>query len=62
MTNAPRFATHTPSLHPAATTAATPRVDRNRVREFGVGYGNSSGYATARRYASNWGAPRFRCA
>ena len=38
------------------------RVDRARVREFGVGYGNSSGYATTRRYASNWGAPRFRCA
>ncbi|MGI8561846.1 MAG: hypothetical protein ACR2J7_10550 [Luteimonas sp.] len=33
-----------------------------RVRDFGIGYGNSSGYASHRRYASQWGAPRFRCA
>jgi len=59
MTTAPRFADRTPSPRPAESTA---RVDRYRVRDFGVGYGNSSGYATARRYASNWGAPRFRCA
>ena len=31
-------------------------------RAFGVGYGSSSGYATARRYAQDVGAPRFRCA
>ena len=31
-------------------------------RDFGIGYGRSSGYATARRYASPWnGQPRFRC-
>ena len=44
--------------------AAVPaaRVDRARAREFGVGYGNSSGYATARRYASCSGQSRFRCA
>lgn len=36
---------------------------RNRPeRDFGVGYGTSSGYATARRYASDWGPARFRCA
>lgn len=31
-------------------------------RDFGIGYGASSGYATARRYGSNWAPPRFRCA
>ena len=34
----------------------------HRPRDFGVGYGNSSGYASLRRYAQNWGQPRFRCA
>jgi hypothetical protein len=40
--------------------AATPRREY-RERDFGIGYGNSSGYASNRRYASNWGEPRFRC-
>jgi hypothetical protein len=31
-------------------------------REFGVGYGRSSGYASQRQYVSGWsGQPRFRC-
>lgn len=31
-------------------------------RDFGIGYGRSSGYATSRRYAQAWsGEPRFRC-
>jgi hypothetical protein len=31
-------------------------------RDFGVGYGRSSGYATTRHYAVAWtGAPIFRC-
>lgn len=47
--------------HPARSPSA-PVVDRSRARDFGVGYGNSSGYATARRYTSNWGTPRFRFA
>jgi len=59
MTSTARTADRTPTPGP---TTSTVRVDRNRARDFGVGYGNSSGYATARRYASNWGAPRFRCA
>ena len=50
-----RFSAPRPAVVPAA------RVDRDRVREFGVGYGASSGYATARRHTSPWGAPRFRC-
>lgn len=34
-----------------------------RERDFGVGYGNSSGYAVAneRRYAQNWAKSLFRC-
>jgi len=34
----------------------------HRERDFGVGYGNSSGYASHRRYVDNWVQPRFRCA
>ncbi len=34
---------------------------RRRERDFGIGYGNSSGYASEKRYASAWGQPRFRC-
>lgn len=31
-------------------------------RDFGVGYGRSSGYAATRHYAVAWtGLPRFRC-
>ena len=31
-------------------------------RDFGIGYGRSSGYAAARRYAARWnGQPHFRC-
>jgi hypothetical protein len=33
-----------------------------RERAPGIGYGNSSGYASARRYSSGWnGQDRFRC-
>ncbi len=31
-------------------------------RTAGTGYGRSSGYASTRRYTSDWGQPRFRCA
>jgi hypothetical protein len=40
--------------------AATRHV--HRERDFGVGYGNSSGYGRDRRYTSNGFAPLFRCA
>lgn len=33
----------------------TVRPDRYRSRDFGTGYGRSSGYASARRYASDSG-------
>lgn len=31
-------------------------------RTTGTGYGRSSGYASNKRYTSDWGQPRFRCA
>ena len=42
--------------------SAQPRRAVYRERETGVGYGNSSGYATTRRYVRGWeGEPLFRC-
>lgn len=32
------------------------------AREFGTGYGNSSGYASHKRYVRDWGNARFRFA
>lgn len=34
----------------------------HRARDFGVGYGSSSGYATDRHYLRDHVVPRFRCA
>ncbi len=48
-------ALHTNAAHPAA------RFDR-RERDFGIGYGSSSGYASARRYTRESGNQRFRVA
>ena len=31
-----------------------------RKRDFGVGYGNSSGYASDKQYARSWGELQFR--
>jgi hypothetical protein len=39
-----------------------PARREHRERDFGIGYGNSSGYVSHRRYSSNWGAARFSCA
>jgi hypothetical protein len=43
---------------------AAPAPDRliRRERDFGIGYGRSSGYGCTRRYTSDWAQPRFRCA
>ncbi len=50
-----RTATQTPPQ------AASPRRIY-RERDFGVGYGRSSGYASQRQYANAWnGQLRFRC-
>ena len=46
----------TPAVVPAST-----RLVR-RERDFGIGYGRSSGYGCTRRYTSDWAQPRFRCA
>lgn len=42
-------------------TAVSVRRREYRARDFGIGYGNSSGYALDKRYTSDWGQPRFRC-
>lgn len=47
------------TLRGSATTSA--RFDR-RERDFGIGYGNSSGYASVRRYTRDSGNQRFRVA
>lgn len=65
----PQTSTTTASTIATNDTAFLPR-DRSvnplarrerRPRDFGVGYGNSSGYASTRRYADNWGNARFHC-
>lgn len=54
-----------PAVLPPAPSASQPEArpvrHLHRERDFGVGYGNSSGYASYRRYSSNWVQPRFRC-
>ena len=45
-----------------ANVVAMPTRHVHRERDFGIGYGNSSGYASQRRYVSDWAQPRFRCA
>jgi hypothetical protein len=49
------------SAKPAPAVLFTP-VRQHRERDFGVGYGNSSGYASNRRYATTAFKPLFRCA
>jgi len=47
---------------PRSTAAVAPIRREYRERDFGVGYGRSSGYASDRRYASAWNGPiHFRC-
>ena len=52
-------ATAAPVTAPARDAFTRPEA---RTRAFGVGYGSSSGYASQRRYAQDWAAPRFRFA
>lgn len=42
--------------------AMTPSRPPRRERDFGVGYGNSSGYAGPRPYIADNGPRLFRCA
>ncbi|MDQ3269237.1 MAG: hypothetical protein M3Q11_03425 [Pseudomonadota bacterium] len=39
-----------------------PSRPQRRERDFGIGYGTSSGYASARRYIGENGPRMFRCA
>jgi hypothetical protein len=44
-------------------TASAARAHAARpTRDFGTGYGNSSGYASNKRYVRDWGNARFRFA
>ena len=45
----------------AAVVAPAPVRHVHRERDFGVGYGNSSGYASQRSYVHDWAPARFRC-
>jgi hypothetical protein len=58
------FAVQTRPNAPSANVNVAPLQVRHihRERDFGVGYGNSSGYASNRHYAHDWMQPRFRCA
>ena len=47
-----------PGVESAPLSSPAPR--RYRDRDFGVGYGASSGYAPGKRYTSDWGQARFR--
>ncbi|NUT16518.1 MAG: hypothetical protein HOQ33_18690 [Cupriavidus sp.] len=50
------------SFNPARAAQLNAPRSQHRERDFGVGYGNSSGYASARRYTSDWAPARFRFA
>lgn len=47
---------------PSRAEARAPRAPERRPRDFGVGYGRSSGYAGNRRYLCGAVAQRFRFA
>jgi len=73
-TNTPRHTTPEDAMNLTNTTAATTTLRRTdaavaprprlgferRERGFGVGYGNSSGYASGKRYTPKSGPARFR--
>ena len=62
MTTLPRNPTPTSRPENRIAVAQGSRRAVYRVREAGVGYGNSSGYASERRYTRGWsGQPIFRC-
>ena len=49
---------------PRASTSGRDRVPQrsaHRERDFGIGYGSSSGYGQERRYAESWAKSMFRC-
>jgi hypothetical protein len=54
-----RRKTPRPTITTTAATIVPIRI--HRERDFGVGYGSSSGYASNRSYADNRGQTFFRC-
>ncbi|AXK73303.1 hypothetical protein DWG18_14130 [Lysobacter sp. TY2-98] len=58
--------THTPNPTPVEVARivqfAAPARQNPLERDFGTGYGKSSGYASNRRYTTDWAGPRFRVA
>jgi hypothetical protein len=57
-THAP-LATRTPVAVQSRVESAS-ASNRYRERDFGIGYGASSGYAPEKRYTSDWGQACFR--
>jgi hypothetical protein len=57
------LAPRTPVTVPSCDESGLPLTHANRYRErdFGIGYGTSSGYALDKRYTSDWGQARFHC-
>jgi len=53
----------TRTAHAACAVAAVITQTRReaRSRDFGIGYGHSSGYSSQRRYSASGFSPRFRC-
>ena len=60
--SADRRASDRTEAAPVASATVTPIRHLHRTRDFGVGYGNSSGYASHGRYVSTWNQPHFRVA
>ena len=51
-----------PERRQAPSTPTTTHIPhQHRERDFGIGYGNSSGYGTEEHYVHPWGPDRFRC-
>ena len=59
VTLAPRTPVNVPSRVESASSQI--QASRYRARDFGIGYGVSSGYALDKRYTSDWGQTRFQC-
>lgn len=59
ITLAPRSPANVPSRVESASSQI--QASRYRTRDFGIGYGASSGYALDKRYTSDWGQARFHC-
>ena len=51
----------TPRTAPTTTTANAAPARIHRERDFGIGYGSSSGYGSNRRYADSRSQTFFRC-